>query len=540
MASGKLFRNVGVVSVLTLLSRILGVVRDSVCAAFFGAGVVWDAFSFAFRIPNLFRRLFGEGALSAAFIPVFTEYLEARRTEDAWRLAGKVAAALTLVLLALLLLGESFLLLLPRCAELSDRWRLALLLTAVVLPYMVLVCLTALAGAILNSLGHFAAPAFAPVILNICWIVAVLIFAPLVSTQAAEQVFVLAAAIVAAGVCQLLLQLAALKKKGFKWRPALDLKDPGLRRIAASMAPVVAGLAAFQLNVLLDGVIAISLAAPEGTASFQLFGAEVSYPMTLGANSVLYYGSRLMQFPLGVFGIALATVAFPALSAHAARKDWRSFSESLTDALGAVVFIGIPAGVGLMLLRQPAIDLVFVRGAFTHEMADRTARVLLAYSAGIWAYCAVHVLTRAFYSTGDALTPAKVAGGMVALNLGLNLTLIWFMREAGLAAATSISAACQVLLLCAILWRRVRLGRKRDLISTFCKTVLATLIMACAVAGTLRLMPPAPERDRIALKFIRLLAPLSAGLAAYFAASALLRVRELRLMLSHLLSSESR
>jgi len=309
-------RSAGVISALTLLSRLLGVVRDIACAAVFGAGVVWDAFSFAFRIPNLFRRLFGEGALSAAFLPVFTEHLALNRPQEAWRLAGRVAGALALVLSGILLLGEAALAAMLGLMELSARWRLALMLTAVLLPYMVLICMTALAGAALNSMKRFAMPALAPVVLNACWIAAVLVAAPLVSARPEGRIMAVAAGILLAGVLQLWLQIAALRRLGVRLRLSFSLMHPQVRRVAAAMAPVALGLAAFQINVLLDGVIAISLAGPAGGESFRLFGATLPYPMEVGANSVLYYGNRLMQFPLGVFGIALATAVFPTLSHH--------------------------------------------------------------------------------------------------------------------------------------------------------------------------------------------------------------------------------
>ncbi|MCK4282703.1 MAG: murein biosynthesis integral membrane protein MurJ, partial [Candidatus Brocadiae bacterium] len=442
-------RGAGVIAAFTFLSRILGLVRDCLCAAFFGVGIVWDAFSFAFRVPNLFRRLFGEGALSAAFVPAFTERLELREKEAAWRFAGRIGGALLLALFALLVVGEALVLGLLRWADPDPRWRLALGLTAVMLPYMVFICLTALAGAALNSLRHFAAPALAPVVLNVCWIASLVVAAWLVSSEATTRIFIVAVGILVAGAAQLALQMATLAAKGFRWRLSFGLLHPDVRRIAISMAPVALGLAALQINVLLDGVIAISLAAPEGKEAFTVLGASIPYPMEVGANSVLYYANRLMQLPLGVFGIALATAAFPTLSSQVVRRDWRGFSQSLTRGLGTVLFVAVPAGVGLILLRYPAVELLFQHGNFalTPGSTARTAAALCAYSTGIWAYCSLHVLTRAFYSLKRPATPAKVAACMVGLNLVLNLTLVWHLREAGLAAATAITATLQVAVL---------------------------------------------------------------------------------------------
>ena len=333
-------RSAGLIAALTLVSRLLGLVRDCACAAVFGAGVTWDAFAFAFRVPNLFRRLFGEGALSAAFVPAFTEYLELRGTEEASRLAGRVAGALAAALVMLLVAGEVLVLGLLWGLTLSLRWRLALALTAVMLPYMVLVCLAALAGAALQAMRHFAAPAAAPILLNLVWIAAVAAAAPAVSSDARGRIFVVAAGILVAGVLQLALQLAVLQRKGFRWHLSLHVLHPEVRRVAGAMIPVALGMAAFQVNVLLDSLIAIALAGPEEGAAFHVMGRTVAYPMQAGANSVLYYASRLMQMPLGVFGIAVATAVFPALSSHAARRDWEAFSDAVARSVGSMIFIG--------------------------------------------------------------------------------------------------------------------------------------------------------------------------------------------------------
>ncbi len=513
----------GTIAGLTMISRVLGLARDCVCAAIFGAGPVWDAFAFAFRIPNLFRRLFGEGALSAAFVPIFTEYLELRDPAEARDLAGRVAGSLAAVLIALVAVGEGVLLGLLHFGGPAPRWELALALTAVLLPYALLICLTALAGAALNSLRHFAAPAAAPIVLNLCWIAAAAVAARWVSPDARVQIYVVAGGILVAGVLQLALQAAALRARGWVVRPRAALRSPQVRRVAAGMAPVALGMAAFQLNVLLDSVIAISLAGPPG-AEFALLGRSLSYPMALGANSVLYYSGRLMQLPLGVFGVAIATAAFPALSSLAARREWPAFSAALRRSLGMVLFIGLPSGVGLMVLRRPIIELLFERGAFTPPMTMRTSAALLAYAAGLWAYCALHVLTRAFYSLKAPGVPARVAGAMVGANLALNLTLVWTMAEAGLAAATAVCAALQVGLLTYLLGRRVRLELAALGMSAL-KTAVATAAMAVACRQALAWLP---ADGSLAVKALRVAAPTAAGGAVYLLAAAVTGSEELR------------
>ncbi|MFO7955766.1 MAG: murein biosynthesis integral membrane protein MurJ [Candidatus Brocadiia bacterium] len=526
-------RSASLVAGLTLLSRVLGLVRDIACAAFFGAGVVWDAFSFAFRIPNLFRRLFGEGALSAAFVPVFSEHLELRGKEEAGKLTRRVAGALTVVLAAVVLFCEVVVLVALIGFDLNPRWQLTLLLTAVLLPYTFLVCLTAFAGATLHSLKHFAAPALAPVVLNVVWIVTVVGVAPALFATPQRRIFVVAGAILAGGVAQLLLQLAVLRRKGFTLRPLFDGAYGQIKRIAATMAPVALGMAAYQLNVVLDGVIAISLAGPPDAGPLQFAGFSLPYPLRVGANSVLYYANRVMQAPLGVFGIALATAAFPTLSRQAARRDWTGFSRSVLRGLRLVVFIGLPAGVGMMLARRPLIGLLFQRGAFTPEMAARTARALLCYSAGIWAYCGLHVLTRAFYSLKRPGVPAAVAGGMVVLNLAANLMLVWPMAEAGLATSTAACAAIQVFLLGFLLRREVPLRGLSGLARTTGKTALATATMAAGTSWVLRSLS---GRGDLA----QLLGGVAAGGLIFVASAAVLRMEELHSLLRAIGRSEPR
>jgi putative peptidoglycan lipid II flippase len=520
------------IGALTLLSRILGLARDMLCAAVFGIGPAWDAFLLAFRVPNLFRRLFGEGALSAAFIPAFTACLETKSREEAYRLAGRVATSLGLVLLGLLIAGELAVLSLRRLTVPGERWHLVLTFTAILLPYMVFICLTAFAGAMLNSLGHFVAPALAPSVLNVCWIGAVALGSGLFSHDIVTRICVVAGAILAAGVLQLALQIRVLARKGFRWRLSLELLHPDVRRVAASMLPVVLGLAALQINVLVDGLIAVGLAAPAGGGTFELMGVSVPYPMQEGANSVLFYGNRLMQFPLGVFGIALATAVFPRLSSHAALEDWQGFSQSVIGGLRLALFVSLPACAGLILLRAPAIELFFNRGQFHSqiEAAPRTAAVLTAYSTAIWAYCALHVLSRAFYSINRHATPAKAAGWMVLLNLALNLTLVWPLREAGLAAATAICAVLQVLILWHMLNRHVRLEGSDALRTAGGKSLLATAIMSGACWLTLRSLPNAHAAACTPWKLARLLAPMLVGIIVYVGASAALRADELRML----------
>ncbi len=517
-------RSAGVVAALTMLSRALGLVRDVACAAFFGAGIVWDAFSFAFRVPNLFRRLFGEGALSAAFVPVLSERLELQTPEEARRLTRRVAGVLSVVLTVAVVLGEVLVIGLLLVLELDPLWQLTLVLTALLLPYTILICLTAFGGATLHTLKHFAAPALAPVVLNVIWILTVVAVAPALFDEPREQILVLALAILLGGLVQLGLQLTVLRRRGFSLRPLFDGELDQVKRIALTMAPVALGMAAYQLNVVLDGVIAISLAAPAEGGALRLAGLSLPYPLQVGANSVLYYANRVMQAPLGIFGMALATAAFPTLSRQAARQDWAAFSRSVVRGLRLVIFIGLPAGAGMILVRQPLVALLFERGAFTPGMTARTATALLCYSVGIWAYCALHILTRAFYSLKRPGVPAAVAGGMVLLNLGANLALVWPLAEAGLALSTALCAVLQVVLLGLLLRREVPLSGLGRLLRTLALTTLATGVMAAATLGALELVA-----GRTAA--VRLAAGVTAGTAVFTGAAVVLRMEEFQSIL---------
>ena len=522
------------VSLCTLLSRILGLARDMICASFFGTSLAWDAFVVAFKIPNLFRRLFGEGALSAAFIPVFTEYLENKGKKDAWELVHITGTLLFIILGGLVILAEITFSVIPTVFSLNQKWELVLSLLMVTFPYVLFICMVAFAMAVLNSLKHFLIPALAPVALNICWIMGVLLLTPVFGNTLDKKIFAVAIAILIGGMIQLAMQLPVLRKEGITFRPSLYFSHPGLRRIMALMLPIIFGLAAVQINVLMDSFIAIVFAKPPGgSESFLIAGIAIPYPLETGAASVLYYGDRLIQFPLGVFGIAMATAVFPFFSTYAARKDWINFTHTLNQAIRFVLFIGIPASAGLILLRRPLVELFYERNAFTAESTYRTATVILFYSLGVWAYSASHVIVRAFYSIQDTLTPVKVSAAMIGLNLILNLTLIWFLREGGLALATAISATVQIIILFAILQRRLDITGYKHIYTSVLKTLIATFFMCITCWGILKIIPTGD--GNLMIKFIRLLIPLATTLIAFFTVSFLLKSEELKYLYASLL-----
>lgn len=533
-------RSAKVISICTLLSRILGLARDMICASYFGTGMVWDAFTVAFRIPNLFRRLFGEGALSAAFIPVFTDYLEHRTKADAWQLVNVVATTLVITLGGILIIGEIAFLIVPKITTLQAKWELIFRLLTIMFPYVLLICLVALAMAVLNTFKHFFMPALSPAALNVCIIAGVIVFVPLIGGGLERKVFGVAIAVFVAGFIQLGMQIPALKSKqrnflngqsasgGMKlFKPQIDFSHPGLIRIIKLIGPVIFGLAVVQLNVLVNSFIAVGFASsPDGPANITFAGMSVAYPLKSGAASVLYYGDRLIEFPLGIFGIAMATAVFPTLSTHAVRKEWANFSDAFSNALRMVFFIGIPASVGLILLREPLVQLLYERRAFAAESSQRTASVILFYAIGVWAYCGLHVLIRTFHSLQDTLTPVKIGAAMVFLNIILNLTLIWFLQEGGLALSTSICAIVQIIILFIILRRKIQITRGREIVISFIKASIATAFMALACWFILNML--SADGASMPFKAIRVFIPLIASLIVFTGVSLLLRSDELR------------
>ena len=482
MRGGGFVGHAVVVGGLTLVSRVAGLVRDAVLAGVFGASLVLDAFLVGFIVPNLFRRLFGEGALTAAFIPRYTRLLR----EDAAlarRFATLCVVAVATLLAVLTLLGELGLGWWLAAVEATQdggnvdgvgvegagKVGLALRLTMVMLPYMPLVCGVAFLGAILQVHRRFAAPAAAPVVLNLVMIAAAVTAGSRWGGRGEAVVWVAGSVLVAGA-----LQLVWLG--GSVWRAAPlggGFAGTGvhLRKMLWTMLPMVVGLGVFQINTLLDGLIAYGLAAPEGVGrggamGVQLGGWSLSYPLEAGAVTTLTLAQRLYQFPLGVFGIAIATAIFPALagaagaigSGMAATKAGggrSSFAGIFWRGVRLTLFIGVPASVGLVLVRVPLTRVFFEWNAFTVEDAQRAAGVLLAYGSAVWAYSLTHVTTKAFYALEDAATPLKVSLGMVVLNLGLNLTLIWPLGVAGLAWSTAGSAVLQTLVLVTLLQRRM-------------------------------------------------------------------------------------
>ncbi|MHC5113138.1 MAG: murein biosynthesis integral membrane protein MurJ [Planctomycetota bacterium] len=507
------------VSLLTLVSRVTGLARDASLSRVFGAGPLMDAFFFGFMIPNLFRRLFGEGALAAAFLPAFSR-LDREDPALAGRLASLIVSGLLSGLGAVVLVAEIALYALSARADHASP---ALWLTMIMLPYMPLVCVVAILGAMLQVRGRFGPTAAAPIVLNLCLIGTVIglsfVF-PRDGDDASGRLMhvgAVAASVVFAGALQVAWSLLALRGRPW-WSRDLRPARAEARRVLAQALPMILGLGVLQLNTLFDGLIA----SYPATVGPTIFG--VDYPLDLGAMSAVSYAQRLYQFPLGVFGIAVATAIFPALAQLAG--DAGAFGATVRRGVRLVVFIGVPASVGLVLVREPLTSVILEGGAFTRQDTERVGRVLLGYAPGIWAYSTVHVLTRAFYARGDAMTPVRVAMGVVALNVALNCSLIWTpLREAGLAWSTAICSTVQGLVLLALLRRRIGAIVDRDVALGAAKSAGAAALMGVAVWLAATFLPSFGAGWAATLG--RLLVLVIVGTAVFAGLARLLRMPEL-------------
>lgn len=523
-----LFSGVTSTSLGTLASRVLGVVRESAAAGLLGLsnGGIMDAYVVAFRIPNLFRRLFGEGAMTASFLPELAASLERDRRE-AWRLVSAAAVLLAAALVAIVLAAEGICGLVWLVAGDSPGMRLSLGLTAAMLPYTIFICLAALVAATLQSLGEFRLPALVPSVLNICWLVGAWFIAPRITADHQGQAYVMAGCVLVGGVLQLLVQLPALTRVGFRFRFDFATSRQSLGRIARAMAPTTLGLAVTQINTLSDSLLARGLSAtPGGLETIGWLGG-VTYPLKQGAAAAVWYGERVYQFPLGLLGIAVATVIFPLLSRHAASGRYDRVAGDLTLGLRLVIFGGVPAAAGLFLLAEPFARLLFERQNFTSADTARASAMIAWYSIGVWAFCAGPVLVRAFYAVGDRATPVKTGIAVVAFNFALNVILIWPLGEIALAVSTSLAAMLQVGLLAARFSASGHRLHWSRLAGTLVRAVAATAAMAVGVAMALAFVPKSPGAANM---IARVALPLTTGLAVYFAAHRLLSSPELAML----------
>jgi putative peptidoglycan lipid II flippase len=489
----------------TFLSRILGFIRDLVVARAFGADAATDAFFVAFKIPNFMRRLFAEGAFSMAFVPVLAEYRERAVPGELKRFVDDVAGTLGTVLLLVTLVGVVgapwvIMLFAPGYIGEPQRLGLAADMLRLTFPYLLLISLTAFAGGILNTHHRFGIPAFTPVLLNIVLIASALWLSPLFD----RPIVALAWGVLIAGVLQLAFQLPFLGRLGLLPRPRLGYRDPGVRRIIKLMVPALFGVSVTQINLLLDTLIASFLAA--------------------GSISWLYYSDRLMEFPLGILGVALGTVILPNLSKRHARADAAAFSDTLDWSLRWVLLLGLPSAVGLAVLAGPMMATLFHSGSFTAEDVTMATRSLWAYSLGLVGFMGIKVLAPGFYARQDMKTPVRVAVIAMFTNMGLNIVLMVPLAHAGLALATTAASLLNATLLLRGLLREGVYRPPAGWPLLLLRGLLASALMGGVILyGTVG-MEVWLERDTWE-RVMRLALWIGVGGAAYFAALAILGVR---------------
>ncbi|WP_419786116.1 murein biosynthesis integral membrane protein MurJ [Pseudodesulfovibrio sp.] len=461
-------RNAAVVAGATLLSRVLGFIRDVIVAFALGAGLFADAFFVAFRIPNLLRRLFGEGSLTMAFIPVYSRVMEEEGETAAQEMARSAMIWLVVILGGITLLAEFLarpitMAIAPGFLDNVAQFQATVDLVRICFPYVIFICSVALCMGILNSNNHFLAPALAPVVLNIALISAAL----LGYYMGLNVAYVMAWGVLVGGAGQWLLQQPFLARNGFSWRGPWSWRNKGVARMGLLMLPTVFGAAVYQVNILLGTLL----------ASF----------LPVGSVSYLYYADRLVQFPLGVFGIAVSTAALPSLAKLAAKNRMEEYDEALSLSLGLTFFIALPAAAGLIALAEPLISLLFQRGAFSADAVRSTALALVAYSAGLPFIGLSRPLVAGFYALEDTKTPVKIAVVCLIANVGLGLWLMHPLAHVGLALAVSGSSLLNFLLLFYALTRR-RGGAPMGLSST-AKTVVLSVLVWVAAAVTAQWSP---------------------------------------------------
>lgn len=497
----------GVVGFYTLLSRILGLVRDMVFAGYFGSGLAADAFFVAFRIPNLLRRLFAEGSLTIAFIPVFTEYLSRKTREDAFLLARAVLSLLAVILAVVSLLG---IFLAPWIVRIQafgwggggTKYELTVLLTRIMFPYIFMISIVALFMGILNALRHFAAPAAAPVFLNVGIIGATLWLSP----HFPEPIVGVAVGVLIGGMMQLVLQIPWIVKKGMSLVPCWMPGHPAVKRIGLLMVPAVFGSAVYQLNQFIGTLLATFL--PEGSVS------------------CLYYADRLVEFPLGVFAIAISTAVLPSLSKQATEMDTAGFADTLGHAIRLVFFVTIPSMAGLIALGRPIVQVFFERGAFSSLSTAMTLTALFYYTLGLWAFSANRVMVSAFYAVQDTKTPVKMATVAVCANLLFSLLLMGPLKHGGLALALSLSSTLQFFLLLYLLYLRVSALSFRPILTSAAKSLFASAIMGVCIHTLYgKWMNVDPAAGLWDLGF-RLAMLVSVGVLIYFPLARVLRCPE--------------
>ena len=485
--SRRLLRSTASVAVPTLVSRLLGYVRDLLQAYFLGTGNSADAFTIAFTIPNLFRRLTGEGAMTAAFVPTFTEVKAKSDRRELWRFGNYAFYDLALAMAALTILGVLFA---PGLVKViahgfkgvEGKWDQTIAMTRLMFPYLFFISLAALASATLNSFRRFFVPASTPILFNL----AVIASAALLARGSSQPALTFCYGVLAGGALQLLVQVPFLWKEGMRFTFGLSFRHSGVRRVAALMVPGVLGASVYQVNFALSRMIASGLER--------------------GSTAALYYSSRIEELTLGLFSIALAVALLPAFSEHAAARDLPEMKKTLGFSLKLTSYVTFPAAAGLVVLSRPIIRVLFERGKFDAESTALSAACLLFFALGLPFVSAVKMVAPAFFSLKDTRSPVIVGVGVMAVNIGLSLALMGRLRVGGLALALSLSQVVNFAALFVWLEKKIGVMDKRDLALPAAKALSASLLMA----GVLRLLRPAIDSPTV--PFLRQAAALGGAI----------------------------
>ena len=494
-----------------MTSRLLGLVRDQVLAYLFGAGNAMDAFYIGFRIPNLMRELFAEGAMSAAFVPTFTRRLTAEGRARAWQLGNQLINALLVatglfVLIGIIFAAPLVTLFAGQFSDIPGKLELTTTLTRIMLPFLSLVAIAAAFMGMLNSLQQFFTPALSPAMFNLAMIAGGFALVPAMPSLGLPPITGMAIAALVGGLGQVLLQWPALHRAGYRYRPMLNPRDPGLREILRLMGPGTLGLAAVQINLLVNTI----LATGEGT----------------GAVSWLSYAFRLMYLPIGLFGVSIATAALPTLSRQAARQEPETMRRTISSGLRLMLMLNVPATFGLVALASPIVGLIFERGSFTAADTAATAAALTCYAPGLLGYSAVKIAVPSFFALRDSRTPALISVGSVGLNVALNLLLIQLMGYRGLALGTAIAALVNAATLLFFLQRRLDGLDGGRITMAFAKISAASALMAWAAFETERWLSAIWPDPGAWEQAIRLGTAIGIGLIVLASAARVFRIEE--------------
>jgi putative peptidoglycan lipid II flippase len=511
MGSRHLARSAGLIGAAIMTSRVLAVVRETVVAYLFGAGNAMDAFNVAFRVPNLLRELFADGAISAAFLPTFTRRLTARGRDDAWRLGNLTINAMAVVTLACVAAGW-FLAphlarwLAPGYALVPGQLELTTLLTRITLPFLTMIALAAVATGMLNALGRFFIPALSPAMYNIAMVLSAFTLVPLMPRIGWPAIAGIALGTVIGGAGQILLQWPVLRREGWRYAPTLDTRDEGLREVMRLMAPGTIGLAAVQVNVFVNTM----LATGEGT----------------GAVSWLNYAVRLMWVPIGLFGVSIGTAALPDIARHAAASDLASLRRTVADALRLMLMLNVPATVVLIVLARPIVSLVLERGHFGPADTAATAAALMCYAPGLLGYAVIKVAAPTFYALRDSRTPVIVSAVSIGVNVALNLALIRVMSVSGLALGSAVAATMNGALLLWLLRGRIGGLDGRKSAHAFVMITLASLSMGLAAWWTHHGLEIALPGQGTPVRAVRVFTSIAVALAVLVGAARVLHIEE--------------